>query len=379
MAAADRFDSVVEELYKAAVGDIEWVSVAGSINDLIRTNGHSVTQVDLDPSGKSSIHYSGFFVGAERRDDLAYRYYRDYYWRDEAIPRLQGLRDGELVRKSNLYTDQEKKTSAAYNEYRRVYKNQNGFFLGLHQPDSSATVLSFGDSTERRGWGHDQIQMIRRLAPHMRQFGRIRRVMASADALGASLAELLENRRWGIMQLDHSGRILDTNDLARGILLKCDGLSDTQGTLVAGSREENEELQRLLAHALPRSGVHGAGGSMRITRRKVSVPLVLEIHPVRQMGMDDIALQVRAMVLVIDPAARPLVDPVLTARLLRLTPAEGRVAVAVATGQTLAGAANALGCAESTVRTHLKRVYRKQGISKRSELVRRILSLEGLR
>jgi len=379
MAAADRFESVLEELYKAAVGDVEWVSVAGAINDLIGTNGHSVTHVDLDPSGEARIHYSGFFVGAERRDDLAYQYYRDYYWRDEAIPRLQGLRDGELVCKSNLYTEQEKKTSAAYNEYRRVHKNQNGFFLGLVQPDSSATVLSFGDSTERGGWGHDQIQMIRRLAPHLRQFGRIRRAVARAGALGASLAELLENRRWGIMQLDHSGRIVDTNDLAREILLKCDGLSDTRGTLVAGSKKENEELRRLLAHALPRSGVHGAGGSMRITRRKVQAPLVLEVHPVRQMGMDDVALQVRAMVLVRDPAARPLVDPVLVARLLRLTPAEGRVAVAVATGQTLAGAANALGCAESTVRTHLKRVYRKQGLRKRSELVRRILSLEGLR
>ena len=65
--------------------------------------------------------------------------------------------------------------------------------------------------------------------------------------------------------------------------------------------------------------------------------------------------------------------------LLGLTPTEGRVAVAVATGQTVAGIADALGCAESTVRTHLKRVYRKQGIHKQTELVRRVLSLETLR
>ena len=83
--------------------------------------------------------------------------------------------------------------------------------------------------------------------------------------------------------------------------------------------------------------------------------------------------------LVVDPAARPPVDPDLAAAVLGLTPAESRVAVALATGQTVAGIAHAQGCAESTVRTHLKRLYRKQGIRRQTELVRRLLSLEGLR
>ena len=55
------------------------------------------------------------------------------------------------------------------------------------------------------------------------------------------------------------------------------------------------------------------------------------------------------------------------------------MAVELATGQTVAGVADALDCAESTVKTHCKRVYRKLGIHKRAELVQRILSLEGIR
>ena len=61
-----------------------------------------------------------------------------------------------------------------------------------------------------------------------------------------------------------------------------------------------------------------------------------------------------------------------------LTPTESRVAVALATGQTAAGVAGELGCAESTVRTHVKRIYRKLGVRKQTELVRRVLSLEAL-
>ena len=379
MATEERFQRVLENLNQAALGDVEWASVAGLINDMIRTNGHSVTYAEAGPGGESQIRFSRFFVGTESRDDLKQLYYRDYFWRDEAIPRLYGIGDGELVHKSDLYTDQEKRTSAAYNEFRCVNNTQNGFFMGLDGLDGDGIVLSFGDSTERRGWGHDQIQAVRRLAPHMRRFARVRGAMADARALGASLGELLETRRLGIIQLDRCGRILEANDRARYILLKRDGLADRGGVLAAGHQGENAELQCLLAQALPAHGVQGAGGSMKITRRKARGPLVLEIHPVRGMGADYRASRLAALVLVVDPADRPRVDPDLAAEVLGLTPAESLVAVALATGQTVAGIADAQGCGESTVRTHVKRIYRKLGIRKQTELVRRILSLEGLR
>ena len=375
MGAADTFECVLEHLYRAALGDVKWVSAAASINDMIRANGHSMTAVEMGPGGEPEILLSRFFVGAERREDQEQRYYRAYYWRDEAIPRLRRLRGGEMVHKSDLYTDHEKKTSAAYNEFRRVMKTQDGFFMRLEGLDAT-TVLSFGNSFERGGWGHDQVQAIERLAPHLHQFGRVRRAMANARALGASLTQLLDNRRTGIIQLDRRGRILDANDRARRILLARDGLHDDAGVLTARHQGENARLQRLLGAALSSFRTQGSGSSMKVTRRNSRSPLVLEIHPVRETGTDRWTRQVRTLVLVVDPAARPRVDPDLAARLLGLTPAESRVAVAVASGQTLAGIAHSLGCAESTVKTHLKRVYRKHGIRKQTELVRLVLSLE---
>ena len=168
-------------------------------------------------------------------------------------------------------------------------------------PRSSGPAVT---PTEREGWGHEQVRVIRLLRPHLRQAARVRRAMADARALGASLAGLLENRRLGLIQLDRRGRILEANDRARDMLLKRDGLRDDGGVLTSGHAGENEELQRLLAKALPRYGVQGAGGSMKITRRKDRTPLVLEIHPVRGMGVDCRARQVGALVLVVDPARR---------------------------------------------------------------------------
>ncbi|MDE2763147.1 MAG: LuxR C-terminal-related transcriptional regulator [Gemmatimonadota bacterium] len=374
----DKFQRVLRDLYRAVLGEIPWVSVAARIDDMIRANGHSLTYVGVGLRGEPEIRMARFFVGPRRRQDMEQLYFRDYYPRDEAIPRLSGLREGELVYKSDLYTDEEMRTSAAY-DFRCANNTQNGLFMGLDGLDGHGIVLSFGNSTERGGWGSDQIQAIKRLAPHLRQFARVRCAIADAEALGATLAELLENRRAGIVQLDRRGRILEANDRARDILLKRDGLCDRGGVLAAGHPGENEELRRLLARALPPFGVQGTGGSMKITRREAQTPLVLEIHPVRRMDTDYRARRVGALVLVVDPAARPRVDSDLAAAALSLTPAESRVAVALAAGQTVAGIADTEGCAESTVRTHLKRVYRKQGIRKQTELVRRLLSLEGLR
>ena len=117
---------------------------------------------------------------------------------------------------------------------------------------------------------------------------------------------------------------------------------------------------------------------MTITRRRSPAPLVLEVHPTRGMGADHRPWEVGAIVLVVDPLSRARIDPGSVATVLGLSPMETRVAIALVSGHPTADIARALECAEGTVRTHLKRIYRKLGISRQTELVGRILSLEGL-
>lgn len=378
MGSADRFDVVVENLYRAAVADVSWESLCPLVNDLIGTFAHSLTYAEDGPNGEVVINRGGFYFGEESRPDVERSYFRDYFARDEAVPRLYGLADGELVHKPDLYSDGEKKTSAVYNEFHCTLKTQNGLFLGIDSPEGHSLVFSVGNSAEREGWGDDQIEILMGLLPHLRRFLCVRRVLADANALRVSLAELLDNKRLGLIQLDRSGRILEANDRAADILLKRDGLRDLGGVLGAANRDEHAELQRLLARALPPHGPQGTGGSMKISRMKDRAPLVLEVHPVRRRGAAADGSQLGALVFIVDPAARSPVDPELVTRFLGLTPSESRVAVAIAGGRTVAGAARVLGCAEGTARAHLRQVYRKLGIRKQTELVQRVLSLETL-
>ena len=55
----------------------------------------------------------------------------------------------------------------------------------------------------------------------------------------------------GIIQLDRRGRIVDTNDSARELLRRKDGLSDAGNALHATWPDDDERLQKLPAAAAP--------------------------------------------------------------------------------------------------------------------------------
>lgn len=69
----------------------------------------------------------------------------------------------------------------------------------------------------------------------------------------------------------------------------------------------------------------------------------------------------------------PPLDAKVVAKLLRLTPAQSRVAVALAEGKTPCAIAEATGCTVGTVRYQLKQIYTKVGISRQVQLVRAVL------
>ncbi|MXW08477.1 MAG: helix-turn-helix transcriptional regulator [Gammaproteobacteria bacterium] len=169
---------------------------------------------------------------------------------------------------------------------------------------------------------------------------------------------------------------MGANDRARRVLSESGALSDRGRVLSATGFVENDGLQRLLARALPPLGLPASAGSMTIARPNARTRLTVHVTPVTRREWDLRAQRVAALVLIADPASRPRIDAGLVAEVLNLTPAESRLATMLAAGRTVREIA-ATGRTEGTVRWHLKRIFRKQGISRQADLVRRVLSLEG--
>ena len=374
MDAQDKLAAVMEALHHAALDDALWPHTWALVGEACATRGHSLI-VGEGFGDDVKVHFAQFHQHGQRREDLERVYFEVYHSRDERLPRLRLLPDSEVVHVRDLYTEQELKSSPAYNEWMRQAGNQNGLMVRLAVPGGQRVVWSLGDCIAPGGWESHRIKMIDHLLPHLRQFVRVRQAVSNARGLGSSLGALLDNTCVGVIHLDRRGRIVETNARALDLLRRGDGLSDRNGFLDAWLPGDTDRLQRLLDGALPPFGVQAAAGSMTI-RRSSSLPrLVLHITPVGSHQLDFGAQRVAALVLVVDAARRPQLDAELVAEALGLTAAESQVAVMLCEGTTTRDIAMTTGRQVNTVYMLIKRMYKKLGISRRAHLIRLLLSL----
>ena len=370
------FGRIVASLQEAALDPGHWPTAAGLIDMAIGAKGSSVLITGDAGLVPESIAWWRICLGGQRHEDLEREYFRAYWPHDERVPRMGWLPSGELMPVPDLYTEDEKKTSLTYNEFLPRADMQKGLHVRLDGPDRSHIIWTFGDSIEARGWSTAQIAAIERLLPHLSLFGSMWLALADTRALGRSFAGLLEGGSTGLVQLDRQGRIVESNDAATKLLRHRNGVLDSGGYLRALAPRENDRLRRLVARAVPPFGEQGSAGTMTIRRSRSRTRLMLHVSPVAGREWEFRPVRVAAVVLVVDPERRSRIDPELAAEVLGLTPAESRLAVMLADGHSLREIASRTDRTEGTVRWHLKQIFRKQGISRQTDLVRRVLSLE---
>ena len=375
MSEQDTFDRILASLHEAALDDGRWPAASALIDDALGAEGNALVVGADQPGGDVRIFYAGFYYRGERNRELEREYFDDYYARDERIPRLRKLPDSQLVHCGDLYTDEELKSSPSYNEALSRGHTQDSINVRLDGPSGSRIVWVVNDPVGTGGWSSRQIELIRRLLPHVRHYVSVRQGLADAGALGSSFDELLAATGCGIIQLDWRGRILAANDRARELLRAGDGLLDHGGLLSARWPEDDADLQRLVARALPPYGSPGAAGSMMVRRSGKQPPLKLQVVPASSREEEFRAWPVAALVFVTHPRSRTRLNPGSVKAALGLTPAESRVAVLLAEGKTVGQIAAAVGREQSTIRTHVRHIFGKLGITRQVDLVRLVLSM----
>ena len=373
----DAFDRILRSLHRATLDPEHWPQASVLIDEACGAVGN-VLVVGESSGDQERVRYTGIYRRGEHRHDLEDEYYRLYYPHDERLPRIQWLADSRLVHVPDLYTPEELKTSFVYNEGLRRLDGQDALVVRFDGPGGMHIVWSLADPVTSGGWQSAQLELIRHLRPHIRQFVLVRQALAAADASSVDLADLLDNTRIGVLHLDRGGRVLAANAPASDILRLGEGLLNKGGALQSWLPADNEGLQRLLGRALPALGSDPpVGGSMTLRRPSGRV-LLLHVSPVGGGGADFGARRVAALVLVVDPARRPRVDPVRVQEAFGLTASEGRVAALLAEGRPVHEIARLTRYQPGYVRLLLKRVYKKQGISGQVALVPRILAVAAL-
>ena len=278
MSQLDAFNRAVTSLHEATLDETLWPAASGLIEAACGSTGTTLV-VGKDFGDEVVIFSADICRRGERNFEGGWVYFNVYYPHDERLPRLRRLPDSQVVPVAELFTTEERRTSAVYNQVLRWGGAQNGLNTRLDGPRDSRIVFNLHDPADTTGWGSVQVDIIKALLPHIRHFVNVRWELAKADALTAALADLWSNMKIGVIHLDQMGRIREMNDYARDILSRADGVSERNGFLIAAVPKEHARLERLLKQVLKPDGDAGLGGSMTVSRSLAPHALTLRVSP----------------------------------------------------------------------------------------------------
>jgi DNA-binding CsgD family transcriptional regulator len=172
----------------------------------------------------------------------------------------------------------------------------------------------------------------------------------------------------GILLLDKGGRVRHANAAGQAALDRRDGLLLRDNRLVCRDLRANAELQRALTIAAA-AGVAPSGGWVAVPRDDRRA-LLVQVTTCRGAQLPPLVPTALLMVRVKDPDGRRVPTPALLRELLGLTLGEARAVLVIAATESQDQAAERLGVAKTTLRTHLHHAYQKLGIHNRAELMR---------
>lgn len=373
IAVRPRLEKVVATLQEAAFDEDRWVAASRFIDDACDMMGSHLVVLAGRRAVPEFRFSRGLFHG-EPMADVERLYVEEYGFRDERLPRLRDLPYARLTHNLQIYTAQERRTSAVYYSFLpRVGSNNqlNVRLDGHHDTDIVWAVTK----PAGRDWTSDQAAFLEHLLPHVAHFVRVRQALAAADARDSSLSGLLERAGLGVLFLDRQGRVLEVNGRARALLATGHTLAECDGRLRASWRDDEARLGRLLSACCE----DGVGGTMTL-RSAVNGngagagPLVLHACPVPPDLSSFDSRGIAAQVLLTEPEAGPTVDPRLVAEAYDLTRTESQVAALLAEGRTVAEIVASTGRKESTVRWHVRNLHSKLGVHRQADLVRLVLA-----
>jgi DNA-binding CsgD family transcriptional regulator len=182
---------------------------------------------------------------------------------------------------------------------------------------------------------------------------------------------------FGVILVGNAGRVLMTNERARRILDRKDGLVAGADGLAAADSKQTSALRKLVQEAsLTGAGLGlNPGGALRLerpaARRK---PLSLLVAPVTRATYPLREETVTAAVLVNDAEDPGGATDRALQRLYDLTRSESRVALCLIQGKSLRDTASELGISFNTARHYLKQIFLNTGVARQSDLILLVLS-----
>jgi DNA-binding CsgD family transcriptional regulator len=353
-------------LYDAAVAPELWCGAIGRIVEAVRCRSGVLYEHDVRSNVSAAIGFHEF-------NPEFMRDYEAYYgaidpWNAKVMHWPVGVAAPTYL----LMRDDELRRTEYYQDFLRL----SGTFYGLggvveRTPDRMA-VFGAQCSYEDGRFDAEDVALVGALMPHLRRAYKIHSAIRDAKRDRQTLQEALHVVRQAVMIVESDGRLVFANQAAQRSMDAGDGIKLVDGRVTAAHRADQAAFAALLR---PMNTPGGAGGMAALRRPRHQRPLLVEAMPLRRNAQWDAADRV---VLLIDSGTVRKPAPDRLADLYDLTPAEARLWSSLAAGATLAQIAARQRVSVNTLRVQLASLFRKVGVHRQTDLVRRALELQAL-
>lgn len=368
---SDVEDSLVDLIggvYDAVVEPSRWHEAIDAIRRRINCHNAMMTVISL-PSGGSLVNIS-VNVPAEYAGMTTPDYFDEVIrlWGGPERVALMPLEEPMILSDS---TDMQAWTT---NRYYTDFAQPQGLFdvvaVGLTRDRTTFGNVAFGRHESAGRLGPQEIDILRRLGPHLRRAATISGILGQTELRATTFESALDAAQSGVILVDASMAILHANQAAQTMLANSDPVRERLGRLELRLELLPGQLSAAVAACGSDSGL-GRRGIGIPTRRLDGSPLIVHVMPLERRSVrGGISSRASAAVFVADGSGgiAPMHDAL--GLLFSLTPAEARVFALVVDGLENEAVAVALGVATSTVKTHLLRVFEKTGAHSRADLAR---------
>jgi len=358
------YTRLIAGIYDAALDSAQWPRALANIADYV--DGRVAGLLAKDPvrnQVKACWHAGG--------DPHYIKLYAETYSRLGPIATLPLGEVEQIVSIPELIPYEEFMRGRYYREWAEP---QGWVDIAMAVIDKSPGGSAYLTMSRDRSTGMVDATMRERMAlvvPHVRRAVLIGKAIEFKQSEAEAFADVLDGLSASVFLVDPLGRIVHVNDAGENTLRGGNFLRSVGGRLVASDPQVDHGLRETVAAA--------ASGDREIGSRGIAMPVntrdgeryVAHVLPLASGERHRAGPSAATAALFVRKAAlERALPPEVIGKTYNLTPAELRVLLGIVDIGGVPEIANAFGVAETTVKTHLGRLFEKTGTGRQADLVK---------
>ena len=370
------FDSqLIGNIYQASYDSNHWVTVLEGIAKLTNSDSAVIGYQDGEIYQASIMH--SYNINSDKLKK---------YNEEGVDPHFKLFADavplGEATSAQKVVPDRQQLEDI----YGKVFINNivgmDMYYIGgvvLFNDENRKIAIGIQRSKDCGTWHDDELKKLTLISPHLQRALHIHREFTRLRIREQSLRAGLNKLLVGLIIFDSSMQTIYLNPIAKSILKSHPAIYLKNNRICATTHEDTQKIRKALILSLnanKESDPLEYSTALGFHHSESKTPLPILITPLYSISTleEKMKLDNQVAMIISDPEKNQPIVPEALCTAYKLTPSEAKVAIALTNGLSIDEVAMLHGNQPSTIKSQLKAIKSKLGISRQSELVKMLLT-----